>query len=53
MRKDLSALAEHLSAIRNMLFWVSKMAQWVKAASAGKTDDLGSIPGTHMVELEN
>lgn len=41
MRKDLSALAEHLSAIRNMLFWVSKMAQWVKAASAGKTDDLG------------
>lgn len=30
--------------ISSVLFWVSKMAQWVKA-SAGKSDNPGSIPG--------
>jgi hypothetical protein len=29
--------------------WVAKMGQWVKVP-ASMTDELSSIPGTHMVE---
>lgn len=52
LRKDSPTLTEHLSPSEMCSFGVSKMAQWVKA-SAGKSDDLGSIPGTHRVETEN
>lgn len=36
---------------KRLIFWTSKVAQWVKALAA-KPEDLSSVPGTHMVSCK-